>query len=260
LTPVPGDGSADAAPVLVIAATDMELAPLLAAVAESRATPGRWGPASTGRVGSTPVVLQALGLGKANTAAGLALALTERAPRAVLQVGVGGAYLGSFLSVGMAVVASEELHLDLGVRTAQGWQDLSAMGFTLTPASGDRPARANAVPTHPGLTRAVGRVASVSAVRFATLETVTGDVDVGAAMQREHDVSIESMEGAAAAQVCDRLGVPFAEVRGVSNLVGERDRSRWNLRAAAVAACDVAKAVLRRWPDLDETRALDSTA
>jgi futalosine hydrolase len=259
---VPSGGEATApgpeAPILVIAATLGELEPLLDQVAPSGCPATVWGGATALTIGREAVVAQALGLGKANTAAGLMAALLAWRPRAVLQVGIGGAYLGSFLSVGMAAVATEEVDLELGVRTAEGWQGLAALGFPLTPASGGRPERANVVPTHPGLTAALGRVADLAPVRFATRDTVTGDVDDGAALATTHDVSIESMEGVAAAQVCDRLGVPFAEVRGVSNVVGQRDPARWNVRSAAHAACAAARALLLRWRDLDEVSSLDA--
>ena len=44
------------------------------------------------------------------------------------------------------------------------------------------------------------------------------------------------MEGAAAAHVCALHDVPFLEVRGVSNLVEDRDRSKWRIGEAAEAA------------------------
>jgi len=40
------------------------------------------------------------------------------------------------------------------------------------------------------------------------------------------------MEGFALALACRTRGVPFLEVRTVSNLVGERDRNKWKLASA----------------------------
>lgn len=246
--------------VLAIAATDLELAPLVEHLAGGVPRRSRWGPATLGTIGATEVVAQALGLGKANTAAGLALALLAWRPRAVLQIGVGGAYLGSFLSVGMVAAAVDEIDLDLGVRDASGWHGLDAIGFPLTPARDGRPERLNLVPTHAGLLTALMAAAEVAPVRFATLDTLTGDVDAGAALASAHDVAIESMEGVAAAQICDRFGLPFAEVRGVSNIVGERDRTRWNLRAAVHGAADAARALLRDAGAIERALAADESA
>jgi futalosine hydrolase len=44
------------------------------------------------------------------------------------------------------------------------------------------------------------------------------------------------MEGAAAALVCARQHIPFCELRGISNLVEDRNLAKWDLAAAAQIA------------------------
>jgi futalosine hydrolase len=44
------------------------------------------------------------------------------------------------------------------------------------------------------------------------------------------------MEGAAVALVCLRSGIECLEIRGVSNMVEERDLRTWNIPAAVEAA------------------------
>jgi len=240
---------ASARPLLVIGATELELAPLLERMAGSAPVGGPWTPARQGRLGGTAVVVQALGLGKVRTAAGLACAIARHRPAAVLQVGIGGAYLGSFLSVGLAMLADVDLELDLGVATGEGWADPSLLAVPLMPLpapahGGGAPTGGREAATHPALTTILAELTGLPRGRFATLDTVTADVDTGAALQRRFDVAIESMEGAAAAVVAARLGVPFAELRAVSNVVGERDRRRWDLRGAVrVAASTAARAL-----------------
>lgn len=251
----------DDAPVLVLAATGMELEPLRAQLRDRRATPSAWAPLDRGTLGALPVVLAVSGIGKVNAAAALTAAVLATAPRAAVQVGVGGAYLGSFLANGAVAAASEELQLDVGLRFADGGHEgAEALGFALTPACGDRPARYERVPTHPGLAAALHELVGLPLLRFATLDAVTADVDLGAEMQRAFDVSIESMEGAAAAQVADRFGLPFAEVRGVSNLVGERDKRAWDLRGAIAQSCRALRALLLDWQEHPATRALRGSA
>ncbi len=77
------------------------------------------------------------------------------------------------------------------------------------------------------------------AVSFGTSETVTGNFDDAARYYAQHEISVESMEGAAAAQVCTALGVPFAELRSISNIVGERNKRAWNIPGAVRAVNDV---------------------
>ena len=228
--------------LLLIGATERELAPLADALADARDVAGAWGPARRGRLAGLDVVVAPLGVGKARTAAGLAWALARARPVAVLQVGVGGGYVGSFLSVGLAMLADVELELDLGVATGDGWADVDALRVPLWPTP--TPIERRETRTHAGLTAALSEITSVPRGRFATLDAVTADFDVGAALQRRFDVSIESMEGAAAALVAARMGVPFAELRAVSNVVGERDRRRWDLSGAARGASSVAAAAI----------------
>lgn len=44
--------------------------------------------------------------------------------------------------------------------------------------------------------------------------------------------SLESMEGAALHYVCLKKGVPFLQLRAVSNVIGERDKSQWHMGLA----------------------------
>jgi len=60
------------------------------------------------------------------------------------------------------------------------------------------------------------------------------------------------MEGAAVAQLCACLGVPFFEVRGISNLVEDRNLSRWDLPTAARVAQQAVRALLAGWRDRQE--------
>jgi futalosine hydrolase len=230
--------------VLLVAATDFELAPLVARLDDLETFATDWTPASRGRLGELPVVVQALGVGKVRTAGGLAWALRAHRPAAVLQVGIGGAYLGSFLSIGLAMLADVDLELDLGVAGTEPWADFEALRVPLLPARSGEGAADRAVATDARWTGLLAELSGLPRGRFATLDAVTADVERGAAMQRRFDVSIESMEGAAAAAVAARLGVPFAELRAVSNLVGERDRALWDLRGAVRAATDAAAAAL----------------
>ncbi|MBR1538541.1 MAG: hypothetical protein IJ636_03445 [Bacteroidales bacterium] len=52
---------------------------------------------------------------------------------------------------------------------------------------------------------------------------------------RVSPADIESMEGAAVFEVCLRRGIPFAEIRSISNAVGERDHANWDIPAALSA-------------------------
>ncbi len=189
-----------------------------------------------------PVVVAATGLGKANAAAAVA-ALAASAGgelRAVLQVGVGGAYAGSVggaLQLGTAVLAASELDLDLGVGRHPAWRGLEALAVP-----GDETRNLIDL-AGPALDAAVA-ASGLRALPFATSDSVTADDETAAYLARRFGVAVESMEGAGAARAAAALGVPFVEVRGVSNAVGDRDRSAWRLREAVASSCRAAVAAV----------------
>ena len=49
---------------------------------------------------------------------------------------------------------------------------------------------------------------------------------------RQVDYDVESMEGAAFFEFCLQRGCDFAEIRAVSNVVGEKDHAKWNIPLA----------------------------
>ncbi len=221
------------APLLLITATALEAAPLkdeLENLTELDFPLGELYRGRLSRVG--PVYLAHLGVAKVNTAAGLALAIAKLQPRAVIQFGIGGAYIGSFLSVGMLAVAKREIHIDTGLKT-ENWQDMAQLGFPLLKK---KQTYHNVFPTDASLSKALARVTGATICTFGSSETVTGNFADAQALQQRFDLSIESMEGAAAAQVCLALDTPFAELRAVSNIVGERNKQAWNIPLAVRAA------------------------
>ena len=68
---------------------------------------------------------------------------------------------------------------------------------------------------------------------FAALPQVTGNtVPALESRYRGVEADVETMEGAAFFEACLRYGIPFAEIRAVSNRVGEEDRTRWEIPLA----------------------------
>lgn len=248
----------------MLAATTLELAPLarllgleLGALRSGR---GEWPathrvhwprPAPTSRPGAASdrrggardlaVTFVVSGVGKANAAAALAATATRLPnPPTVVQLGIGGAYPDSGLSLGGAAVAASERDLDLGVGDDRSRAGLEAIGIELIPGLG----AGNRIELATPLARAVVAATGAPLLDFATSDGVTASPAVARYTAERHSVAIESMEGFAAAQVCLALGLEFVEVRGVSNRVGERDKAAWRISEAAAAAAAAAHATL----------------
>ena len=56
------------------------------------------------------------------------------------------------------------------------------------------------------------------------------------------------MEGAAVALACQQMSAPLLEIRGISNLVEDRDTSRWELATGMAAAQNAILDLLQAWP------------
>jgi futalosine hydrolase len=174
--------------------------------------------------GRTLVRLQT-GVGPVNATFAVTKFLLENRIDALLVCGVGGAYPGSGLEPVDVVSAESETYGDLGAEWAGGFLDLKALGY---PASEGDSLLSDRMPLDlfPATRRAV----------FVTCATCTGTRERADRIVSRTAGAVESMEGAAIVDVARRLGVRVGEVRGISNLVGDRDRSAWRVAEAAAAA------------------------
>jgi futalosine hydrolase len=184
------------------------------------------------------------GIGPVNAAHALTRYFATHAkPSLVIQTGIAGAYVPAGIPVGSVVLADTEIYGDLGVLTLEGWQPMEAVGIPVVAARDGQPARFNYFPLDKTL---VARASSIGAPLiartgpFLTLSIITGVRTLGDELHERFGALCESMEGAAAAHVCALHDVPFLEVRGISNLVEDRDRSKWRIQEAAGAAQAVA--------------------
>jgi futalosine hydrolase len=172
------------------------------------------------------------GVGPVNAAHAVTRRLVESGAHAIASCGIGGAYPGSCIEVGEAVCASTETYADLGAETADGFLDMAALGFPVV--AGDPPLF-NTLP--------LDLFPTERRVPFVTRSACTGTDEGAQEIAARTGGAIESMEGAAVVHVAKLFGVPVAEVRGVSNMVGNRDRGSWRVGEAA----DAAQEALLRW-------------
>jgi futalosine hydrolase len=206
----------------------------------------------TARLRSSRFPIVVTGIGAVNTAHALtAYLVSNPKPSVVIQTGVAGAFVPARIPVGAVVLADTEIYGDMGVLTRDGWQPMEAIGIPLVAATNGQPARFNYFPLDAKLVRRAAEIAGAHIARtgpFLTLSIVTGVQALGDELYERFGALCESMEGAAAAQVCALHDLPFLEVRGISNLVEDRDRERWKLREAADAAQTVALTLAERLP------------
>jgi futalosine hydrolase len=192
-----------------------------------------------------------------------------------------GGSLGS-AGPGDLVIATKEIYADTGSSSPTGWLSADELGlplgglpgqefgsiFTLdeelvkavrgllesaalpgSAASGEPALPGAAVP---GAAKAAPGEAGPRVVTgpCVTVSRISGLQSEGEELAFRWEAVAESMEGAAAAHVCALYGVPFLELRGISNMVVDRDRGSWKVEAAVSVAGEAALHVCRNLESL----------
>jgi len=222
--------------VLVLAAVEAELEPfrrqleLLASVCAQR--------------------LVLTGAGKTGAAIVATRALSKAPFALAVQIGVAGALPGSRLEPGDVVVATSEFLADEGVEAPTGFLDLLALGLPSAVIGGravhnEVPLSIPAPATLSAIEASAAGTYAVRAGRLATVSTGSGTDSRALEIATRSSALAETMEGAAAALAALHHGVPFFEVRGISNRAGDRDRGSWVIETAADRAAEAASLLVR---------------
>jgi futalosine hydrolase len=165
------------------------------------------------------------GIGSLQTTFNLMEAIAVFNPHFCLQAGVAGTF-DMERALGSLVIVREEMMGDLGVDDQGRYRDMfeiELMAPHLKPfvnkklinAFQDFPLKLN-LPFVSGL----------------TVNTVSGSSVMIEHRKEYYDCDIETMEGAAFHYVCLQKQIPFLQVRGISNYVEPRDRSKWQMKTA----------------------------
>lgn len=168
------------------------------------------------------------GVGKANAASAAALAVDREEHAGVVVAGFGGALPGSGLEPGETVVATACVFADEGLLGPEGFVPLGAMGFRL--GRYDVPV----VPVDGAWVEALRPVVT-AAGPIATVSQCSGTDEAAERVAERTGAIAESMEGAAVARVCQRVGVAVAELRAMLNTTGDRGSQRRDVAAAGAA-------------------------
>jgi futalosine hydrolase len=176
-----------------------------------------------------------LGVGKIEASFALTRRLCAGLPEVVVNFGVAGVFPHSGLDVGDVCLVTEETLADEGVVTHDGFADLVELKLA----------------ERRGWTANAGWVERLSdvlggprCVRGTTVSTISGTDEVAAAYAERSSAVVESMEGAAVARVCEAFGVPWVQVRSISNRVGQRSKGGWDIGRAKAALHDAVRTLL----------------
>ena len=165
-----------------------------------------------------------VGVGPVEAAIGTTRALGTKRYELTINAGIAGAFAGA-AAVGDAVAVTTEHYVEIGredgaARALPGGAALAAT------CAADRATLDRLRTRSPALRFGAG-------VTSATITTSDARAELLAA---RYAAATESMEGFAVLRAAALGGIAAIELRGVSNVVGDRATSQWDFRAGAAAA------------------------
>jgi futalosine hydrolase len=214
--------------ILVVAATEMEVLPL---VATMHRTSDR-GPRTTSytHAGHDLVVLTT-DVGMVATAAWCSRVMSHQPYDLALNFGVCGSF-DRTLEPGRVVHVVSDRLAELGAEDGDAFLSIDDLQL-----AGEH----EFVNANPPAIAALRALPAVSAI---TVNTAHGNERSIAAITARCAPQVESMEGAAFMFACQIHGLPFAQVRAVSNTVERRNRRAWKMMEAITHLNDAAVAIV----------------
>ncbi|MCX6293028.1 MAG: futalosine hydrolase, partial [Sphingobacteriales bacterium] len=201
--------------ILIIAATEMEVIPLMSAYFEAD--------------------YFITGVGSPATVYHLLKKIASKKYDVVLQVGVAGSFDES-LKLGEVVLVNADCFADLGAIENKNFYSLFDLKLN---NENDFPLEIGwLINQHPFNT-------SLRFVKGISVNCLTDEAEKITLFKEKYQADIESMEGAALHFVCLQERIPFLQIRGISNFVGERDKSKWDLKSAVENSNNAALQILK---------------
>jgi futalosine hydrolase len=150
-------------------------------------------------------------------------------PDLIIQIGIAGSF-NPAIRLGAAVVVGREVIADMGVHEKDGYHDIFELGLT---EQNMPPFELGAIVNHHANLIEAASLPVVSGVSVNEISTNPQKIILFA---EKYKADIESMEGAAIHYVCALQQIPFLQIRGISNMVGERDKTKWEISESLLAA------------------------
>jgi futalosine hydrolase len=162
------------------------------------------------------------GVGSPITMYHLSEKINEKKYDLIIQVGVAGTYSNK-LSLGDAVVVKKDCFSDIAVIENNELKSVFDLGLE------DK----NEFPFNDGwLVNDVDLIQYKNGVTAITVNLLSDESTYINYLIQKYDADIESMEGAVLHYIGLKKNIPFLQIRGISNHIGERDKSKWKMSEA----------------------------
>ena len=178
------------------------------------------------------------GVGMVATSSWCSQALSTKQFDVAINLGVCGSFNAAFEPGSVVHVVSDHL-VELGAEDGDSFltiQQMKLLGDDEFPFTGGRLVNTAPPPLAP--------LDALPQVHGVTVNTVHGNDASIARVTERFKPDVESMEGAAFMYACLIHGVPFAQVRAVSNVVERRNRAAWKLNEAIAELAVVGRRIL----------------
>lgn len=142
----------------------------------------------------------------------------------IIQAGIAGSF-NNEIELGKVVVVQQDCFADLGIEEKGIYTPIFNTGF----------ADKHEFPFTDGWL--LNPNETLSKIKLPKVKAITVNKISDNELQKQQFISnfnaaIESMEGAALHYVCLQEKIPFLQIRSISNLVGERDKTKWKIKQA----------------------------
>jgi len=221
--------------ILIVAATDSEIAPLAAQLHEKSSIAPR---AKQYEYERHDLGVLTTGVGMVATAAWCSQILAQNQYGLALNLGLCGTF-DRKIELAQVVHVTSDCIAELGAEDDENLLNVQELGLL----------DANEFPFTNGILvnaspPSSATLSGLAAVAGITVNTVHGNEHSIAAVKRRFQPQVESMEGAAFMYTCTVHRVPFAQIRAVSNFVEKRNRAAWELTDAICNLTEVGLRIL----------------
>jgi len=219
--------------LIVVAATDKEMH---AALGHAGAPALEQGREVEFRTAGRELLLCVTGVGLVNAALHAGRLLERPGVEGMIAVGIAGVYSLGELSLASTCYAWREIWPEYGLLDEDGGVDAKGIGFAQETIGG-KPVwdRVDLNPTNDAARMGLHLSADWPRASAVTVSSVTGTAERAGWMETAYSADIENMEGFALALAAARKGVPFLELRTISNLAGSRFADEWDVGGALKA-------------------------
>ncbi len=179
--------------------------------------------AQTGSINPKPAILIS-GVGMVATTYSLCQAISRQKPDIIIQAGIAGSFMTGH--IGDVLIVERDAIADLGVWENSSFQSIHDLKL----ADGDAHPFSAGVLKNPW--KNLMSMRTLKTVNAITINEISTRPESLRWYQQKFMPVVESMEGAAFHYVCLQEGIPFLQLRSISNRVGERDKKQWNIPLA----------------------------